>query len=267
LVRCQRTNRPERLVPGRDQIGKVGDIVSESPGDFKSVHPGDIVGIRKVETWRENASSAQGCTQSLAAPFECMPVVAGSSLATESDAHIHPISPHQYLSPTSRSGIGMVWLHEALPDHLAVVGDGAVEITLGGPGDAARDVGVGIFRIEPDRLIEVRNGAVEVALVAPGHAADAIGDGAFGSSRIAWSKSAMATSPIAVRRSPGRLRQRSSARESHHGEARATSMLTGAFGIAGDLRMLTERAGIRHAPRAHPTLVEAAAEAVRSRDR
>jgi hypothetical protein len=24
----------------------VGDIVSESPGDFKSVHPGDIVGIR-----------------------------------------------------------------------------------------------------------------------------------------------------------------------------------------------------------------------------
>ena len=37
---------PERLVTGRDQIGKVGDIVSESPSDFISVHPGDFVGIR-----------------------------------------------------------------------------------------------------------------------------------------------------------------------------------------------------------------------------
>ena len=36
----------ERLAPGRDQIGEVGDIVSESPGDFISVHPGDFVGIR-----------------------------------------------------------------------------------------------------------------------------------------------------------------------------------------------------------------------------
>jgi len=40
------TNQPERLAPGRDQIGKVGDFVSESPGDFKSVPPGDFVGIR-----------------------------------------------------------------------------------------------------------------------------------------------------------------------------------------------------------------------------
>jgi hypothetical protein len=48
LAQCQRTNRPERLAPRRDQIGKVGDIVSESPGDFKSVHPGDIVGIRNL---------------------------------------------------------------------------------------------------------------------------------------------------------------------------------------------------------------------------
>jgi len=38
---------PERLVTGRDQIGKVGDIVSESPSDFTSVHPGDFVGIRR----------------------------------------------------------------------------------------------------------------------------------------------------------------------------------------------------------------------------
>lgn len=41
LAQCQRIHRPERLAPGRDQIGKVGDIVSESP-----VHPGDFVGIR-----------------------------------------------------------------------------------------------------------------------------------------------------------------------------------------------------------------------------
>jgi transposase len=29
-------------------IGEVGEIISESPGDFKSVHPGDIVGIRSM---------------------------------------------------------------------------------------------------------------------------------------------------------------------------------------------------------------------------
>jgi len=37
---------PECLVTGRDQIGKVGDIVSESTGDFISVRLGDFVGIR-----------------------------------------------------------------------------------------------------------------------------------------------------------------------------------------------------------------------------
>ncbi|WP_247454091.1 hypothetical protein, partial [Bradyrhizobium sp. CW11] len=46
LDRCQRTSRPERLAAGRDQIGKVGDIVSESTGDFISVRLGDFVGIR-----------------------------------------------------------------------------------------------------------------------------------------------------------------------------------------------------------------------------
>lgn len=30
----------------RDQIGKVGDIVSESPGDFTAVRLGDFIGIR-----------------------------------------------------------------------------------------------------------------------------------------------------------------------------------------------------------------------------
>src|SRR3954463_1253756 len=47
LDRCQRTSRPERLAAGRDQIGKVGDIVSESTGDFISVRLGDFVGIRR----------------------------------------------------------------------------------------------------------------------------------------------------------------------------------------------------------------------------
>ncbi|WP_247542933.1 PD-(D/E)XK nuclease family protein [Bradyrhizobium sp. 146] len=47
LDRCQRTSRPERLAAGRDQIGKLGDIVSESTGDFISVRLGDFVGIRK----------------------------------------------------------------------------------------------------------------------------------------------------------------------------------------------------------------------------
>lgn len=42
----QKTNRPERLATGRDQIGKVGEIVSESVGDFISVRLGDFVGIR-----------------------------------------------------------------------------------------------------------------------------------------------------------------------------------------------------------------------------
>ncbi len=46
LGRCQRTNRPDSFTPGRHQIGEVGEIIPVSPGDFKSVHPGDIVGIR-----------------------------------------------------------------------------------------------------------------------------------------------------------------------------------------------------------------------------
>ena len=58
LDRCQRTNRPERLAPGRDQSGEVGDIVSESPGDFKSVHPGDFVGIRTLLSDTENERAA-----------------------------------------------------------------------------------------------------------------------------------------------------------------------------------------------------------------
>ena len=48
----------ERLAPGRDQIGEVGDIVSESPGDFISVHPGDFVGIRKPEIYLVGVGSA-----------------------------------------------------------------------------------------------------------------------------------------------------------------------------------------------------------------
>lgn len=48
LDRCQKTNRPECLATGRDQIGKVGDIVSESAGDFISVRLGDFVGIRTM---------------------------------------------------------------------------------------------------------------------------------------------------------------------------------------------------------------------------
>jgi hypothetical protein len=32
--------------PGRDEIGKVSDIVSECLGDFKSAHSGDFIGIR-----------------------------------------------------------------------------------------------------------------------------------------------------------------------------------------------------------------------------
>ncbi|OSJ19716.1 hypothetical protein BST63_01365, partial [Bradyrhizobium canariense] len=54
----QRTSRPERLAAGRDQIGKVGDIVSESTGDFISVRLGDFVGIRNVAA----ARAAFDCT-------------------------------------------------------------------------------------------------------------------------------------------------------------------------------------------------------------
>jgi tripartite-type tricarboxylate transporter receptor subunit TctC len=57
------------------------------------------------------------------------------------------------------------------PDRLVEVGDGAVEVTLGFPGDAAGHVGVGIFRIDLDRLVVVRDGAAEVAL-AFGNASD-----------------------------------------------------------------------------------------------
>src|SRR3954449_12152508 len=50
LDRCQRTSRPERLAAGRDQIGKVGDIVSESTGDFIS------------ESWATSSESARGAS-------------------------------------------------------------------------------------------------------------------------------------------------------------------------------------------------------------
>jgi hypothetical protein len=44
LRRLPETNKPERLTPpGRRQFGIVGEI---SPGDIKSVHPGEIIGIR-----------------------------------------------------------------------------------------------------------------------------------------------------------------------------------------------------------------------------
>ncbi|WP_210263112.1 hypothetical protein, partial [Bradyrhizobium brasilense] len=61
-----RTNRPERLATGRDQIGEVGDIVSESAGDFISVRLGDFVGIRRRKnsrTWaRLNLRRKTGCS-------------------------------------------------------------------------------------------------------------------------------------------------------------------------------------------------------------
>ena len=48
LTQCQTPNQPERLNPGRDQIGKGADIVPEQVDDCKSVYPGDFVGIRKL---------------------------------------------------------------------------------------------------------------------------------------------------------------------------------------------------------------------------
>ncbi|QOZ36574.1 hypothetical protein XH92_37435 [Bradyrhizobium sp. CCBAU 53421] len=57
LDRCQRTNRPERLATGREQIGEVGDIVSESAGDFISVRLGDFVGIRNGVTARQGIAA------------------------------------------------------------------------------------------------------------------------------------------------------------------------------------------------------------------
>ncbi|OSJ19981.1 hypothetical protein BST63_00410, partial [Bradyrhizobium canariense] len=53
-----RTSRPERLAAGRDQIGKVGDILSESTGDFISVRLGDFVGIRKKASVPRQGRSA-----------------------------------------------------------------------------------------------------------------------------------------------------------------------------------------------------------------
>ncbi|WP_128937038.1 hypothetical protein [Bradyrhizobium zhanjiangense] len=39
------TRLPERLPPGRHQIGKVGEIISEYWGEIKSEYPGEIIGI------------------------------------------------------------------------------------------------------------------------------------------------------------------------------------------------------------------------------
>jgi hypothetical protein len=79
LGRCQRTNQPERLAPGRDQIGEVDDIVSESPGDFKSVHPGDIIGIRSpchiTRAKTEAAPSVRRLMQALAEFLDHFPQI------------------------------------------------------------------------------------------------------------------------------------------------------------------------------------------------
>jgi hypothetical protein len=57
-------NQPARTPRLRARsIGKVGDIVSESPGDFKSVHPGDFVGICSCSdraTWRDRLAARNG---------------------------------------------------------------------------------------------------------------------------------------------------------------------------------------------------------------
>ncbi len=61
------------------------------------------------------------------------------------------------------------------PDRLAVIGDGAIVVAFGEPGDAAVVDGGRIPRIELDRLIVVGNGAVEVAFAAEREAAIEIG--------------------------------------------------------------------------------------------
>jgi hypothetical protein len=46
LRRCQKLDSQNALAPGRHQIGTVGEIISESWARSKSVHPGEIIGIR-----------------------------------------------------------------------------------------------------------------------------------------------------------------------------------------------------------------------------
>lgn len=45
------TRQPERLA--RHQIGMVGEIISESWGEIKSVHPGEIIGIGSRDMKRQ----------------------------------------------------------------------------------------------------------------------------------------------------------------------------------------------------------------------
>ena len=47
-------------------------------------------------------------------------------------------------------------------DRHGVIGHGAVQVLLGVPGDAAKEKGIGIFRVSLDRLAVVGDGAVEV---------------------------------------------------------------------------------------------------------
>jgi hypothetical protein len=54
----------------------------------------------------------------------------------------------RHAATVERVGIGPIE-----PDRLGVVGDGAVEVALVVPGDAAVYVGGGVFRIEPGRCV------------------------------------------------------------------------------------------------------------------
>jgi hypothetical protein len=59
------------------------------------------------------------------------------------------------------------------------VGDGAIEVALATPGEAAVVVGTGVFRVEADRLVVVGDGAVVIAFFVPGEGAAVVSDSAI----------------------------------------------------------------------------------------
>jgi hypothetical protein len=63
-------HQPERLAPGRHQIGMVGEIIFRILGEIKSVHPGDIIAIRKSRRSAPAASvsSARRAAEEMAGP-------------------------------------------------------------------------------------------------------------------------------------------------------------------------------------------------------
>ncbi|MCP1776218.1 hypothetical protein ACVIU4_008596 [Bradyrhizobium barranii subsp. barranii] len=85
--RSRERGQPERLAPGRDQIGKVGDVVSESPRDFIGISTGfQILLDQHLRDAVRDDQNVRGRMPPLPWESTCALPLARSSFPTQSDS-------------------------------------------------------------------------------------------------------------------------------------------------------------------------------------